>query len=253
MATSRRSPKRAASSRLADERLQCVVELAADFYWEQDEQHRFTVYRPSGEPDAELDGLVGKTSWEFFSEPPDGDGWAPLLTAFEQRVTFREVLHCLDVPSAGVRHLHLSGQPVFDRRKSFKGYRGIARDVSAQIRAERLARLEHAVAHTLAEADDVASGLRAVIRAMCEAQSWTAGNFWSVDLQRDTLWHEVGWNANGEDRRSTLVSLSERGDAALLELVEGAAALQDELLAPIPEAERRDFMRNLKRIALAEE
>ena len=35
---------------------------------------------------------------------------------------------------------------------------------------------------------------RAVIRAMCEAQSWTAGNFWSVDSQRDTLWHEVGWN-----------------------------------------------------------
>ena len=114
------------------------------------------------------------------------------------------MLHCLGTPATGVRYLSFSGQPVFDQRNKFKGYRGIARDVSAQIRAERFARLEHTIAHTLAEADDVATGLRAVIRAMCEAQGWTAGNFWSVDAQRDTLWHEVGWNAAGEDRRSVL-------------------------------------------------
>ena len=39
---------------------------------------------------------------------------------------------------------------------------------------------------------------------MCEAQGWTAGNFWSVDAQRDTLWHEVGWNSDGDERRSVL-------------------------------------------------
>jgi diguanylate cyclase (GGDEF)-like protein/PAS domain S-box-containing protein len=203
-AAPQRLPKRSVSTQLADERLQCVIDLAADFYWEQDEQHRFTVYRPSGEADPALQGMLGKTSWEFFAESPDGNGWGPLVTALGERTTFREVVHCVDVPSAGVRYLHFSGQPVFDRRSKFKGYRGIARDVSAQIRAERLARLEHTVAHTLAEADDVAAGLRTVIRAMCETQSWTAGNFWSVDPQRDTLWHEVGWNANGEDRRSVL-------------------------------------------------
>ena len=76
--------------------------------------------------------------------------------------------------------------------------------MSAQIRADRLAKLEHTIAHTLAEADTLAAGLAAVIRAMCEAQAWTAGNFWSVDWQRDTLWHEVGWNSAGEDRRSVL-------------------------------------------------
>ena len=85
VAASQRSPKRAAGSRLADERLQCVVELAADFYWEQDEQHRFTVYRPGGEPDAELEGLVGKTSWELFSEPAEAGGWAPFVATLAQR------------------------------------------------------------------------------------------------------------------------------------------------------------------------
>jgi diguanylate cyclase (GGDEF)-like protein/PAS domain S-box-containing protein len=204
VAASRRLPKRPASSQLADERLQCVIDLAADFYWEQDEQHRFTVYRPSGEPDAALADLVGKSSWEFFAESPDGDGWASFRSALEQRAPFRDALHCLPSAGAGVRHLHFSGQPIFDQRNQFKGYRGIARDVSAQIRAERLARLEHAIAHSLAEADDVATGLGVVVRAMCEAQTWTAGNFWSVDPQRDTLWCEVSWNAHGDDRRSVL-------------------------------------------------
>ena len=193
-----------AASRLADERLQSVIELAADFYWELDEHCRFSLYRPSGEPDATLAGLVGRTSWDFFAPLAETDGWAPFAATLEQRAAFRDVLHSLESERDGVRHFRLSGQPVFDQRSRFKGYRGIARDVSAQIRAERLVRLEHTIAHTLAEADDVVEGLKTVIRAMCEAQSWTAGNFWSVDAQRDTLWHEAGWNSSGDDRRSVL-------------------------------------------------
>ena len=205
MATAQRNSKRASSPRQADERLQSVIELAADFYWEQDEQHRFTTYRPGAAADSALDGLVGRTSWEFFTEPPEPTGWESFVATLQQRVAFRDVLHCL-LTSAGARYFRFSGQPIFDQRNKFKGYRGIARDVSEQMRAERLARLEHTIALTLAETDDVPAALRAVIRAMCEAQSWTAGNFWSVDAQRDTLWHEVGWNADGEDRRSVLTA-----------------------------------------------
>ncbi|HUQ53733.1 MAG TPA: EAL domain-containing protein [Gammaproteobacteria bacterium] len=204
IATARRLAKRAPSSRLADERLQSVIELAADFYWEQDEQHRFTLYRPSGEPDADLEGLVGKTSWEFFAESAEAISWDAFAATLEQRAPFHDVIHCLSTQANGQRYLSFSGQPVFDQRNKLKGYRGIARDVSAQMRADRLAKLDHTIAHALAEAEDLASGLATVIRAMCEAQTWTAGNFWSVDPQRDTLWHEVGWNAHGGDRRSVL-------------------------------------------------
>jgi len=194
----------AASSRLADERLQSVLDLAADFYWEQDEHYRFTLYRPSREPDAALGALVGRTSWEFFGAPAEPDGWASFVATLEQRAEFRDELHCLGSEAAGARYFRLSGQPVFDRRNRFKGYRGIAREVSAEIHAQRLRRLEHEIAHTLADAENLAAGLSAVIRAMCEAQDWTAGNFWSVDPQRDTLWHEAGWCSAGDDRRSVL-------------------------------------------------
>ena len=39
---SQRPKKRSASSPVADARLQSVIELAADFYWEQDASYRFT-------------------------------------------------------------------------------------------------------------------------------------------------------------------------------------------------------------------
>ena len=62
------------SSKLAEQRLQSVIELTADCYWEQDVDHRFALYRPSGAPDPDLETLVGKTSWELSPEPPEG-GW----------------------------------------------------------------------------------------------------------------------------------------------------------------------------------
>ena len=202
--TPQRPAKRTASSRVADERLQSVIDLAADFYWELDVNYRFTVYRPSREPDADLAGLVGKTSAEFFDGPESPDGHEPFSAVLGRRAAFRDVLHRLDSAATGARYFHFCGQPVFDQRNKFKGYRGIARDVSAQVRAEHLAHLEHSIAHMLADANDVAKGLAAAIRAMCEAQAWSAGNFWCVEPQRDTLRHEVGWNSDGQERRSVL-------------------------------------------------
>jgi diguanylate cyclase (GGDEF)-like protein/PAS domain S-box-containing protein len=202
-AAPRRIAKRTAGAPLPDERLKSVLELAADFYWEQDERYRFTLYRPCGEPDPALAELVGRTSWEVFAAPAD-DGWASFLATLEQRAVYRDALFRLGERAGDARYFRFSGQPVFDARRRFKGYRGIARDVTARIRAERLAELGRRITQLLAEADDVAAGLTAVIRAMCEEQVWTAGNFWSVDPQRDTLWHEAGWNIHGEGLRSVL-------------------------------------------------
>ena len=56
---------------------------------------------------------------------------------------------------------------------------------------------------------------------------------------------------NGADRRSIEVAIAPAGGTALLRLVEGAAALQDELLAPIPPEDRRLFLHHLKQVALA--
>jgi diguanylate cyclase (GGDEF)-like protein/PAS domain S-box-containing protein len=191
------------TSKLAEQRLQSVIELAADCYWEQDADHRFTLYRPSGAPDPYLEKLVGQTSWEFSPEPPEG-GWEQHRAALEAHQAFRDVLHRAPSATNGTRYVSFSGQPVFDARKNFKGYRGIARDVSGEIRGAALTQLENVVARVLAEADNVDDGLRRVLEAMCSSQDWTAGNFWSVDEQREVLRYGVGWCAAQSERRTLL-------------------------------------------------
>ncbi len=203
-----RSPKRGETLQLAEERLQCVVELCADFYWEQDAAYRFTVYRPSGAPDEDLRDIRGKTSWDLCPRPPVGsDSWERHRSALADHSPFRDVVHPL-VTERGVRYLSFSGQPIFDERGRFKGYRGVAQDVSARMRSEHLSQLEHLVARALAETDDFTTGVRTVLQAMCKSEQWSAGNLWIVDDRTRALRRLVcsGDAING--RRSVL----EEGD-----------------------------------------
>ena len=98
-----------------------MIELAADFYWEQDAEHRFTVYQPRGESDADLEGLVGKTSWELCDGPPaDGGRWDRHRAALEARHAFRDVVHRFGRAAAAPRYVSVSGQPVFDAKGAFR-------------------------------------------------------------------------------------------------------------------------------------
>lgn len=54
---------------------------------------------------------------------------------------------------------------------------------------------------------------------------------------------------NGNDRRSAEVLLAPAGRKVLLQIVAGAAALQNDLLAPLPAEDRAHFMRCMKLIA----
>jgi diguanylate cyclase (GGDEF)-like protein/PAS domain S-box-containing protein len=92
--------------------------------------------------------------------------------------------------------MSVSGEPVFDAEGIFAGYRGIGRDVTAQKRAEQMLRLEHEVARSLAAAEDAASGLKAVIRAMCEVEGWDAGRYFKVEEASGSLQFQDGWCVN---------------------------------------------------------
>ena len=184
--------------RLAEEKFQCLLELAADFYWEQDEKHRFSVYRHrhAGSPSSEAYEILGKTSWELSEPPVEGRGsWSQHKDALAAREPFRNVVHRLSDGAGNVRHVSFSGQPMFDDKNRFAGYRGIAHDVSIQMRADRLARLEHLIARVLAENDNLQEALLALIRAICESEGWDAGNFWSVDEDKGVVRHCSGWRA----------------------------------------------------------
>ena len=67
-------------------------------------------------------------------------------------------------------------------------------DVTERKRAEALTRLEHVIARSLAGTDTAADTLKAVIRAICESESWEFGRYWHVDEAAGLLRPIQAWS-----------------------------------------------------------
>jgi len=91
------------------------------------------------------------------------------------------------------RYVSVSGEPIFDGTGAFRGYRGLATDVTDRIRDERLLRLEHHLARALSEAESESAGLQAVMRAVCESQAFGCGRYFRLDEASGTLRFQEGW------------------------------------------------------------
>ena len=114
-----------------------VAEIASDWFWEMDENLRFTSfsgrnYKVTGYRPSEL---VGKTRGEVAAEAIDDSGWRRHLADLEARRPFHDFRYKLKTPG-GVLHISVSGKPIFDADGRFRGYRGSGTDVSARVNAE---------------------------------------------------------------------------------------------------------------------
>src|SRR4051812_32989233 len=173
----------------AHERLERLLALSSDIYWEQDAQFRFT--RFSGAPSAAVDVLrdraLGVQPWDlgyFNMRPAD---WAAHRAILEARQSFRDLELCRLDDEGRVKWLSVSGEPLFDVAGRFAGYRGLGKDITAQKREQALVALEHSIARALASAESSAAGLKAVIRAMCEQEGWPMGRFFAADDAQGVL------------------------------------------------------------------
>src|SRR6058998_1020514 len=146
-----------------------VPSLSSDWYWEQDAQLRFThVQVRSGDPveQALAEAIIGKKRWETGIEIEGG--WDEHRAALEARSPFRDVLMWRELDDGSRRYVLTSGEPVFDAKGSFTGYRGVGRDVTAQKRVERLLRLEQRVMRRLSDAAPPHETLPRALQAICE-------------------------------------------------------------------------------------
>ena len=182
--------------RLCEDRLKTILDLSTEWYWEQDENWRFTLIVGAGFGQTGIDpqGYLGTARWDHDAVPVGDDGsWDRHKAALEARQPFAGFVFRRVDPQGEMRYIDTSGQPVFEGGR-FTGYRGIARDVTASMRAEQLLRLEHMVARCLAGADGASAALQAVIRAVCETQGWECGRYFSWNdkasvLRLDGFWH----------------------------------------------------------------
>ena len=100
--------------------------------------------------------ILGKQRWETGIEIEGG--WDAHRAMLEARAPFRDVLMWRTLPDGARRYVSVSGEPMFDAKGRFIGYRGIGRDVTKQKRIQQLLKLDHAVTLRLAEAASARRG-----------------------------------------------------------------------------------------------
>jgi len=180
-------------------RFRRLLALSSDWYWEQDEQFRFTSitggFFDKGKQDP--DQFMGKTRWEHHPEMLQarwGQDHIALLQAHLPFLNFEYALAGTD----GQQHwFSISGEPLFDQDGVFKGYRGTGTDITERKQSEQ--RIHHIAHH------DVLTGLpnRVLLQdRLTQAAAFAnrSGNpLWVmlIDLDRfkfvnDSLGHKAG-------------------------------------------------------------
>ena len=128
--------------RESEERFRSLTELSTDFYWEQDEQLRFTlrIGMPWERRAVADENLIGKTRWELPALNMTAADWARHRADLEARREFRGLELERVLPTGEHRWLATSGRPVFDAEGRFRGYRGIGQDITERKRAQQAER-----------------------------------------------------------------------------------------------------------------
>lgn len=130
--------------RLSEERFRDYAELSADWFWEQDADFRFTAvsYGPNSRPATPPyydQGSIGKHRWELpYVNVPEGF-WQEHRSLLQAGRPFSGLRLQRRDDGGQLRHVEISGRPVYDDCGRLAGYRGIGRDITQEVAArERL-------------------------------------------------------------------------------------------------------------------
>lgn len=159
----------------SEERFKALAEIASDWFWESDRQHRLTSFTiPERFGMGSMEELIGQTLWENVGADPVNDPqWAQHKADMDAHRSFRDFCYSFVPPTGmsthfrvsgsavfnksglaigyrsmpsddgGRRHFSVSGVPVFDRNGEFTGYRGTSREITKEILIERRAAAAH--------------------------------------------------------------------------------------------------------------
>ena len=119
------------------ERFRDLSQMASDWFWEQDENCRFTSFSDSMGRHAgmEMAMLLGKARWELPTDV-DAEVMAAHRAQAESHQPFRDFEYRIDAGAGGWRWFRVSGKPRYDDDGRFIGYRGTGTDISAHKRLE---------------------------------------------------------------------------------------------------------------------
>ncbi len=119
-------------------RFRSLTRLSSDWYWELDEQFRFT--RLSGgvteQAGVALSDYLGKTRWEVDTSSRNRTAWMAHRGQLERHETFRNFEYEHEHKDGRVLVFCISGEPILDAQGVFTGYRGVGTDITERKQAE---------------------------------------------------------------------------------------------------------------------
>ena len=122
----------------SEARFRSLTDLSSDWYWEIDDQFRFTRFEGcwQGKSVITLQDLIGKTRWDLGAMNLTEEDWAAHRATLEAHLQFKD-FEIQRLATVGQSYwISLSGSPVFDAQGRFLGFRGIGRDITTRKLAE---------------------------------------------------------------------------------------------------------------------
>jgi len=254
--------ERLAHQRLAqsERRHVMMAELAADWYWQTDTEHRIV---DVGSVALALVGqrpedVVGRTRWDLHPRGASDAEWAAHRADLDAHRPFRGFeIAVRSASGRGLRWIALAGIPRTNAKGEFAGYHGVGRDITLKKRAERLLltrneQLERLVADRTAELEQTNRDLEAFARQLAHELRTPIGQVVGLsDLLKARAWERLGADERewlrlagqaARDMSHTVTALLElarsTSTALLLEAVD-LSALAESVVADLPWLERK--------------
>ena len=185
--------------RESEDRFRTLTHLSSDWYWEQDENYRFTLVSGEvfGSTGLNAHDHIGKFRWDVQTLNLNEADWDRHRAVLDARQEFRDFELRLPDSAERMHWASVSGTPMFHADGTFKGYRGIGRDITAKKQAgEQIHRLAFYDALTgLPNRRLLLEQLKKILQI--NARHGMRGALLFIDLDNfktlnDTLGHDVG-------------------------------------------------------------
>jgi PAS domain S-box-containing protein len=148
--------------RESEQRFRDFTESASDWYWETGQDHRFIAHLVSEQLLDKIGVLpnsrIGMLRWDFARDlEEEPEKWRLHMATLDAHQPFRDFRYRAASRDGSQVYIAASGKPLFDSEGRFLGYRGVARQITAAVRA---ALLEEALQEAKVVGDNIAHDLR---------------------------------------------------------------------------------------------
>jgi diguanylate cyclase (GGDEF)-like protein/PAS domain S-box-containing protein len=123
----------------SEERFRNLIQLSANWYWEEDAEFRFTFLSREADwkPGYESSRNLGLTRRQIKGVDQTSADWAAHEATCRAHLPFKNFVYRRFAEDGSVRWIETSGEPRFDGAGRFLGYRGVGSDVTQRKLEER--------------------------------------------------------------------------------------------------------------------